>query len=112
MNKMILTSVLALSSLLAACTSAVDLDAPRSASISGTSSSMLSTSEYRCDADPAQRLVGQNYKSDLEQEALALSGSRTVRTLRPRQAITMEYNPERINLRLDERDIITSVGCG
>lgn len=110
MNKMIFTSVVALSALFAACTSAVNLDAPRTQS--NTSSSMFASSEYRCDADPAQKLVGQDYREDLEQEALALSGSRTVRTLRPRQAITMEYNPERVNLRLDDGDTITSVGCG
>ena len=34
------------------------------------------------------------------------------RTLRPGQVITMEYNPERINLRLDNRDVIESLGCG
>lgn len=110
MNKTILTGVMALSGLLAACTSAVDLDAPRTSSSS--SSSMFATGEYRCDADPAQKLVGQNHTERLEQEALSLSGSKSVRTLRPRQVITMEYNPERINLRLDERGIITSVGCG
>lgn len=110
MNKMILTSIMTLSGLLAACTSAVDLDAPRTPSSS--SSSMFSSGEYRCDADPAQKLVGQNFSERLEQEALDLSGSRTVRTLRPRQVITMEYNPERINVRLDERDVVTSVGCG
>lgn len=111
MNKMILTSVVALSGLLAACTSTVDLDAPRTTPTS-SSSSLFAQSEYRCDADPAQKLVGQDYNSALEQQALTLSGSRTVRTLRPRQAITMEYDPERVNLRLDERDVITSVGCG
>lgn len=110
MNKLILTSVVALSGLLAACASSVDLDAPRTSGT--TSSSIFASSEYRCDADPAQGLVGQAYTDSLEQQALTLSGSRTVRTLRPRQVITMEYNPERVNLRLDEQDMVTSVGCG
>lgn len=110
MNKTIFASVVALSALLTACTSAVDLDAPRSPS--STSSSLFAASEYRCDADPAQQLVGQRYTEGLEQQARELSGSRTVRALRPRQVITMEYNPERINLRLDDNDTITSVGCG
>lgn len=110
MNKTIFTGVMALSGLLAACTSAVDLDAPRTPSSS--TSSMFASGEYRCDADPAQKLVGQNYSERLEQEALTLSGSKSVRTLRPRQAITMEYNPERVTVRLDDRDMIASVGCG
>ena len=110
MNKIFYASVVALSGLLVACTSAVDLDAPRTST--GTSSSMFASSEFRCDADPAQKLVGQPYTESLEQEALTLSGSKTVRTLRPRQVITMEYDPERVNLRLDEQDIISSIGCG
>ncbi len=110
MNKMILTSVVALSGLLAACASTVNLDAPRTPSSS--SSSLFSDSEYRCNADPAQTLVGQTYSSNLEQQARTLSGSRTVRTLRPGQVITMEYDPERINLRLDKDDVIVTIGCG
>ncbi len=111
MNKMVLSSIVALSGLLAACSTPVDLDAPRATPSNG-SSSLFSNSQYRCDADPAQALVGQNYTSSIDQEARALSGSKTVRTLRPDQVITMEYDPERINLRLDERDVITTVGCG
>lgn len=111
MHKLVLTSVLTLSGMLAACSSTVDLDAPRTAP-SNSSSSLFSQSEYRCDAGPAQKLTGQTYSDNIEQQAKALSGSRTVRTLRPGQVITMEYDPERINLRLDERDIVTTVGCG
>lgn len=111
MNKTISASVVALSGLLAACTSAVDLDAPRTPS-TNSSSSLFEQSEYRCNADPAQALAGQTYSNSIERQARTLSGARTVRALRPGQVITMEYDPERINLRLDERDIITSVGCG
>lgn len=112
MNKLVLSSVVALSGLLAACSSAIDLDAPRATASSGSAGSLFSQSEYRCDADPARGLVGQTYNNNVEQEARSLTGSRTVRTLRPGQVITMEYDPERINLRLDERDVITTVGCG
>lgn len=112
MNKLALSTIVALSGLLAACSSAVDLDAPRTASSSSSSTSMFARSEYRCDADPAQGLVGQTYTDNLDKEARTLSGAKHVRTLRPGQVITMEYNPERVNLRLDERDVITTVGCG
>ena len=111
MQKLVLTSVLALSGLLAACSSAVDLDAPRTTS-SSSSASMFAQSEYRCNADPAQKLTGQTYSEAIEQEAKELSDSRTVRTLRPGQVITMEYNPERLNLRLDKRNVIETIGCG
>lgn len=102
---------LSVSALLAACTSAVDLDAPRSAA-PGTSDRLFSHSEYRCDAGPAQVLKGQKYSESAADQARTLSGSRLVRTLRPGQVITMEYNPERINLRLDKTDVIESIGCG
>ncbi|HLU14673.1 MAG TPA: I78 family peptidase inhibitor [Burkholderiaceae bacterium] len=107
-----LTSVLFLSGLLAACGSTVDLDAPRTPSSSSTTGGFLSDSEYRCDAEPAQTLRGQTYSDAIAEQARSLSGSRVVRTLRPGQVITMEYNPERINLRLDNRDVIESLGCG
>ncbi|HLR13140.1 MAG TPA: I78 family peptidase inhibitor [Burkholderiaceae bacterium] len=79
-----------------------------------TLSGMSSTGdpEYRCDADPAQALLGETINSDVEARARELSGSKTVRTLRPNNVITMEYNPQRINLRVDEQDVITSAGCG
>lgn len=111
MRKATLTSMLLLSGILTACTSAVDLDAPRT-SPSNTSSSFFSDSEYRCDAGPAQPLIGETYSDAVEARARSLSGARLVRTLRPGQVITMEYNPERINLRLDKRDVIESIGCG
>lgn len=115
MQKIISAGVIVLTSLLTACSTPVDLDAPRSASPSASSSasgSMFSNTEYRCDADPAQVLVGKTFSESVEEQARSLSGSKFVRPLRPGQVITMEYNPERINLRLDESDVITTVGCG
>lgn len=111
MNRITFFSLTLLAGLLAACSTPVDLDAPRSVTPGGTSS-LFAQSEYRCDADPAQSLIGKTYNSSIDQEARSLSGSRTIRTLRPGQVITMEYDPERINLRLDERDTIITVGCG
>lgn len=110
MNKLILTSIVALSGLLAACTSAIDLDAPRTPSSS--TGSLFAHSDHRCDADPARTLVGQTYSNSVEEQARTLSGSRTVRVLRPGQVITMEYDAERINLRLDGQDVVVSAGCG
>lgn len=106
-------SLIVLSGFIAACSTPVDLDSPRTPS-SGTASSgsFFDNSEHRCDADPAQTLVGQEINSRTEKKARSLSGSKLVRTLRPNQVITMEYNPERINLRLDDNDIIKTVGCG
>lgn len=111
MNRLIFSSIMLMAGLLAACSTPVDLDAPRAPSTS-SSSSLFFHSEYRCDADPAQKLVGKTYSDSTDREAKSLSGSKYVRTLRPGQVITMEYDPERINLRLDENDVIKTVGCG
>lgn len=111
MNRLIFSSIMILSGLLVACSTPVDLNAPREAS-SGSSGSLFFHSEYRCDADPAQKLVGKTFSDSIEREARSLSGSRHVRTLRPGQVITMEYDPERLNLRLDSGDVITTIGCG
>lgn len=111
MNRLFFSSIMIFAGLLTACSTPVDLDAPRTVS-SGSSSSLFFHSEYRCDADPAQKLVGKKFSATIEREARSLSGSRHIRTLRPGQVITMEYDPERLNLRLDENDVITTVGCG
>lgn len=110
MKKIISISLLSIGSLLAGCSS-VDLDAPRSSS-SGSSFSLFEYSEFRCDADPAQKMVGQKYSDSIAEQARKASGSRTVRTLRPRQVITLEYDPERLTLRLDGNDVIEAIGCG
>lgn len=126
MKKTTLASTLAVVALLlAACSTPVDLSEPSAsrstasgssadAALNGSPAGLGATGqdEYRCDADPAQSLLGQTVNSDVEAEAKALSGAKTVRTLRPKNVITMEYNPQRINLRVDEQDAITSVGCG
>lgn len=126
MKKKLISSVLLLgcTALIVACSTPVDLSESAehrspdtSVSDSATNGSpagmdAMSGSEYRCDADPAQTLLGQTVSSDIEARAKELSGSKTVRTLRPDNVITMEYNPQRINLRVDEQDAITSVGCG
>jgi|SRR5690625_433726 len=110
-----LLTLIGAASLIAAC-STVDLDSSSSsASSSGSSSSsssLYAESANRCDADPAQSLIGETVSDKVEAEAKKLSGAAIVRTLRPRDVITMEYNHERVNIRVDDEDVVTSVGCG
>jgi len=40
------------------------------------------------------------------------SGSASARTLKPSQMITMEYDPTRLNVLVDEKNQITAVRCG
>jgi hypothetical protein len=65
-----------------------------------------------CDAAAAQFAIGQSFGPALERDVRARSGASIVRWLSPGQAVTMEFNPARLNLTLDGRSRITKVGCG
>lgn len=65
-----------------------------------------------CNAAAAQFAVGQSFGPALERELRTRSGASVVRWLSPGQAVTMEFNPARLNLTLDDRSRITKAGCG
>jgi Peptidase inhibitor I78 family len=65
-----------------------------------------------CDASRAQGLVGQKASETLGKEALKRTGSQTLRWTRPGQAVTMDYRTDRLNIDLDERDVVVRIGCG
>jgi hypothetical protein len=63
--------------------------------------------EDQCGAVARQGLIGQS------REVLAeKSFTGPVRVIGPNQAVTMDFNPERINLETDSVGIITRVFCG
>lgn len=66
----------------------------------------------RCDAAAAQFAVGQSFGPLLERDVRERSGASIVRWLSPGQAVTMEFNPARLNLTLDNRSRVTKVACG
>lgn len=63
-----------------------------------------------CNADAAQSLVGKPASS--AEEARAASGARAMRVVRPGQAVTMDYRPDRLNVELDASDIVVRISCG
>jgi hypothetical protein len=65
-----------------------------------------------CDAGLAQGAVGQQASDALLERARIDAGATTARFLRPNQPITMEYFGWRLNLGLDERDVVNAVSCG
>lgn len=65
-----------------------------------------------CDADRAQAFVGRHADSDTQQAAMAASGAKVVRVLRPGMMVTLEYRGDRLNLRIDGQGKILSVTCG
>jgi hypothetical protein len=65
-----------------------------------------------CDAGKAQWAIGQRATDELLEQARAAAGARTARFLRPDQPITREYFGWRLNLGLNEHDVVRSVNCG
>ena len=69
-------------------------------------------SNYRCDAAPAQRLIGRAATADLAAEAQRVTGSGSVRWLQPGQVVAMEYRADRLNIELDAANRVMAIRCG
>lgn len=65
-----------------------------------------------CNADRAQEFLGRTADADTQQAAMAASGAKVVRVLRPGMMVTMEYRGDRLNLRIDGQGKILSATCG
>lgn len=65
-----------------------------------------------CDASRVQDYVGRIADADSVRDAVAASGARTVRVIKPGMAVTMDFRGDRLNLRLDADDRIVAVTCG
>lgn len=65
-----------------------------------------------CKQEPARRYIGEAATAETVEAARIASHSRFVRTLKPGQVVTMEYNGDRLNIDVDAANIITNVRCG
>jgi Peptidase inhibitor I78 family len=65
-----------------------------------------------CDATKAQFAVGQAASEDLLERARTAAGARSARFIRPNQPITMEFLGSRLNLNLNEREVVNGANCG
>jgi len=63
-----------------------------------------------CNADAAQSFVGK--PASAAEQARVASGARAMRLIRPGQAVTMDYRPDRLNVELDASDSIVKLSCG
>ena len=70
------------------------------------------TPAQQCNADAAQSAVGQVATDAVIEKARVDAGATVARTLKPNQAVTMEYRFDRLNLRVDTKNVVESVGCG
>lgn len=65
-----------------------------------------------CNADAARGAIGKTATAAVVEQARKDAGAATVRTLKPGQVVTMEYRGDRLNIDVDERNVVTNVRCG
>jgi len=65
-----------------------------------------------CVADQALFVVGQKASAALLERARVAATASIARFIRPNEAITLEYSGARLNLYLNERDVVQGVTCG
>lgn len=68
--------------------------------------------EAQCDAERARWAIGREATADVVEEVRVATQSRDVRVIRPGQVVTMDFRPDRVNIRVNERNAITSITCG
>ena len=66
----------------------------------------------QCQADPGQQYVGMAASDDVVSQVQSATGAKTVRVLKPGMAATMDFRDDRLNLQVDEHDVIVKVSCG
>ncbi|WP_460814816.1 I78 family peptidase inhibitor [Luteimonas pelagia] len=65
-----------------------------------------------CDAEAARWAIGQAATPDVVERIRVDTGSRTARVIGPDDMVTMDYRPDRVNVKTNERGAITEVTCG
>ncbi len=112
MNKLLFSTLFCALATLAGCSSTTNTASTTSSQDATTTSSSYMNQPGQCDADPAQNLLGKAPRPDVLAQAKQLSGAKQLRTLLPGQVMTMEYNPERLNILVGDSDTITRINCG
>lgn len=65
-----------------------------------------------CNAEPAQSYVGKPASDANVQAAFKASGAKTMRSIKPGQAVTMDYREDRVNVTQDASGNIERISCG
>jgi hypothetical protein len=107
MKLRVLLSVIALPTILAACTTTA---APPMSDPQPPTPTPPSTAS--CNDANAQSMKGEVATPANVEKARVLAGARTVRVLKPGQMVTMEYIEGRLNIDVDAKNVIIGVRCG
>lgn len=57
-------------------------------------------------------LVGKAVTETMADDARKRSGARAVRVIRPGTMVTMDFRPDRLNIDVDDKGIVTNLRCG
>jgi hypothetical protein len=104
--------MVAASSLITACSTGSSPAGAESSRAAVPSPPIAPSAADSCVAAAAQSAVGQRANEALLESARVAARARVARFLRPNQPVTMEFNGSRLNLDLDEREVVRGVSCG
>jgi len=65
-----------------------------------------------CNAEAAQSYVGKPASDANVQAAFKASGAKGMRSIKPGQAVTMDYREDRVNIHQDASGNIERISCG
>jgi hypothetical protein len=65
-----------------------------------------------CTVEQVQGLLGQTASAELIEQLQRQANAKTLRVLAPGDAATMDYNPQRLNIDIDESEVIIRLTCG
>ncbi|WP_295479336.1 I78 family peptidase inhibitor [uncultured Pseudomonas sp.] len=100
---------IAVTFLLAGCSTTSDSSADTSRSASAATSA---AGDGRCDASGAQAAVGRQASMDLLNQVRSQSGAQDARILGPNDMVTLEYRSDRVNVNTDATGKVIRVNCG
>ncbi|HZX18751.1 MAG TPA: I78 family peptidase inhibitor [Pseudomonas sp.] len=65
-----------------------------------------------CNVDNMSDVLGQNASAEMIKQAQQQANAKFLRVLAPGDAATMDYNPQRLNIDIDESEVIIRLTCG
>ncbi|MFC5413269.1 I78 family peptidase inhibitor [Dongia soli] len=72
----------------------------------------ISAAEDTCGANKVMDRIGEKLDVDLFREIEMAVPHHHVRVIKPDTPVTMDYVPDRTNVKLDKQDVITEISCG
>lgn len=65
-----------------------------------------------CKAEAVPGLLGKPATAERVEQAREQTGARSVRVLAPGDAVTLDYDSQRLNIDIDEAELIQRISCG